>query len=390
MSEDNMSGTPSVLLPPTPSHPVIDADERRIYRRLWWALPILSVAWLAIFTLLISSIVSVQFWEVAPGSAAPVAERLSFDAQSLNQVTRYPSETPLLFVTAFGGQLSALEAAIGWVDPDVEVQSRAQRFGTVTPTEQRRLGYQAMTSAKQLAEYVAFNRLGLDVSFDLGAVIVEELVCQELPTKLSACKQLNLGDTVVGFEGNEISTIEDLSPLTAKHNPGDVVSVLVIPHGETASVERRIQLIADPDDAKHTLIGFVPADTRTVNLPFEVGINTDQIGGPSAGLAFTLALLDELTPGDLVGGVKVAVTGTISQDESVGAIGALRQKTVAVKAAGATVFIVPASQSEKELSDARAVAGSTLRIIPVANLDEALAALQELGGSGLTNATISL
>lgn len=385
-----MSATPSVLLPPTPSHPVIDTDERRIYRRLWWALPILSVAWLAIFTLLISSIVSVQFWEVAPGSAAPVAERLSFDAQSLNQVTRYPSETPLLFVTAFGGQLSALEAAIGWVDPDVEVQSRAQRFGTVTPTEQRRLGYQAMTSAKQLAEYVAFNRLGLDVSFDLGAVIVEELVCQELPTKLSACKQLNLGDTVVGFEGNEISTIEDLSPLTAKHNPGDVVSVSVIPHGETASVERRIQLIADPDDAKHTLIGFVPADTRTVNLPFEVGINTDQIGGPSAGLAFTLALLDELTPGDLVGGVKVAVTGTISQDESVGAIGALRQKTVAVKAAGATVFIVPASQSEKELSDARAVAGSTLRIIPVANLDEALAALQELGGSGLTNATISL
>jgi len=127
-----------------------------------------------------------------------------------------------------------------------------------------------------------------------------------------------------------------------------------------------------------------------VNLPFEVGINTDRIGGTSAGLAFTLALLDELTPGDLAGGVKVAVTGTISQDESVGAIGALRQKTVAVKASGVTVFLVPASQSEQELSDARAVAGSAVRIIPVANLDEALAALAALGGSGLTNATISL
>lgn len=390
MSEDNMLGTPSVLLPPAPPHTDIDRDEKRINRRLWWALPILSVAWLAVAAILISSVVSVQYWEVAPGSAGPVADRLTFDAQSLNQVTRYPAETPLLFVTAFGGQLSALEAAIGWIDPDVEVKTREQYFGTVTPTERRRLGFRAMTSAKQIAEYVAFNRLGLDVSFEFGAVIVEELVCLDLPTKLSACKQLNLGDTIIEFEGVTISTIEDLSPLTAKHNPGDVVNISVVPQGETAIVKRRVQLIADPDDAKHTLIGFVPADTRTVNLPFEVGINTDRIGGPSAGLAFALALLDELTPGDLAGGVKVAVTGTISHDESVGAIGALRQKTVAVKASGATVFLVPASQTEQELSDARAVAGSALRIIPVANLDEALAALRELGGSGLTNATISL
>jgi len=390
MSEDNMLATPSVLPPPAPRYTVINGDEKRIYRRLWWALPILSVAWLAIAAILISSLVSVQYWEVAPGSVAPVADRLTFDAQSLNQVTRYPVKTPLLFVTALGGQLSALEAAIGWIDPDVEVKTREQRFGTVTPTEQRRLGYQAMTGSKQIAEYVAFKRLGLDVSFEFGAVIVEQLVCQDLPTRLSACKQLNLGDTVIGFQGVIISTIEDLTPLTAKHNPGDVVNISVVPQGKTASVERRVQLIADQDDAKRALIGFVPADTRTVNLPFEVGINTESIGGPSAGLAFTLALLDELTPGDLTGGVKVAVTGTISQDESVGAIGALRQKTVAVKASGATVFLVPASQSEQELSEARAVAGSALRIIPVANLDEALAALSELGGSGLTNATISL
>ena len=390
MSEDNMLEPTSVLLPPAPQHTAINGDEKRIYRRLWWALPILTVAWMAIAAISISSIVSVQYWVVAPGSAGPVAERFTFDTKSLNQVTRYPAETPLLFVTAFGGQLSALEAAIGWIDPDVEVKTREQYFGTVTPTERLRLGFRAMTSAKQIAEYVAFKRLGLEVSFAYGAVIVEELVCQELPTRLSACKQLILGDTIIGFEGVTIATIEDLSPLTAEHNPGDVVNISVVPQGETTSVVRRVQLIADPDDAKRTLIGFIPADTRTVNLPFEVGINTERIGGPSAGLAFALALLDELTPGDLAGGVKIAVTGTISQDESVGAIGALRQKTVAVKATGAKVFLVPASQSEQELKDARAVAGSALRIIPVANLDEALAALEELGGSGLTNATISL
>lgn len=348
------------------------------------------MAWLVMVAVLTASLVRVQYWEVAPGTASQVADRLSFNSQALNQVTRYPAQTPVLFVTAFGSQMSALDAAIGWVDPDVEVQTYEQRFGTSTPTEQRRLGFQSMTSAKQIAEYVAFNRLGLDVTMKFGKVIVEQLVCLELLTRLSACKQLNPGDTITAMDGNEITTLNDLTRIIAQYMPGDVVTLSVIVHETLTSVERRVQLIADPGNPKRTLIGFIPADTRTVDLPFEVGINTDQIGGPSAGLAFTLALLDELTPGDLSGGVKVAATGTISDDESVGAIGALRQKTIAAKAAGAKVFLVPASQSEQELAAARQVAGSSLRIVPVANLSDALRALEELGGSGLENAAIQL
>lgn len=340
--------------------------------------------------LLVASLVRVQYWEVAPGTASQVSDRLSFNSQVLNRVTRYPAKTPVLFVTAFGGQMSALDAAIGWIDPDVDVQTYEERFGTSTPTEQRRLGFESMTSAKQIAEYVAFNRLGLDVALKFGKVIVDELVCLELPTRLSACKQLNPGDTITALDGNEIATLDDLIRIIAEYIPGDVVTLSVIAHETSTVIDRRVQLIADPDDPKRTLVGFIPADTRTVDLPFEVGIDTDRIGGPSAGLAFTLALLDELTPGDLNGGTKVAATGTISDDESIGAIGALRQKTVAVKAAGAKVFLVPASQSEEELAAARQVAGTSLRIIPVANLSDVLSALEDLGGSGLTNATIQL
>ena len=91
-----------------------------------------------------------------------------------------------------------------------------------------------------------------------------------------------------------------------------------------------------------------------------------------------------------MGGVKVAASGTISEDESVGAIGALAQKAVAVKAAGAKVFLVPKGQSEDELAAARRVVGSSVRIEPVANLTEALAILESLGGSGISNATIDL
>ena len=75
---------------------------------------------------------------------------------------------------------------------------------------------------------------------------------------------------------------------------------------------------ANERDYQRPIIGFVPFDTRTVELPFEIQIDTGEIGGPSAGLAFTLTLIDELTDGDLLGGANVAVTGTIALDGDVG------------------------------------------------------------------------
>jgi PDZ domain-containing protein len=132
-----------------------------------------------------------------------------------------------------------------------------------------------------------------------------------------------------------------------------------------------------------TLVGFTPADTRTVDLPFEVSISTSDIGGPSAGLAFTLALLDELSPGELLGRRKVAATGTINEDGEFGAIGALVQKAVAVRDSGARVFLVPKDQTEDEIQAAQKAAGSGVRIIAVATLDEALHVLDELGGDPL-------
>ena len=389
MSENNDVTMPnSVPLPPPTLAPT--PLDRAELRKLWWALPLLTCAWLALIGIVVAASVQVRFWEVAPGSAEPVANRLEFTKEALAHITRYPSENSVLFVTAFGGQLSALETFVGSIDSDVDVQSFEERFGKSTPGTQQQLGFQSMTTAKQIAEYVAFTKLGLDASFELGSVIVEEVVCLDVPVTLSACKQLQPGDTLIAFEGKAIPTLAELAPLMEGYEPGDIVTISVIPHMATEPEDRRVQLIESPDEPGRTIIGFIPADTRTVVLPFEVSIDTDRIGGPSAGLAFTLALLDEMTPGDLFGGVKVAATGTMNEDETVGAIGALPQKAVAVKAAGAKLFIVPKSQSPEELAAARAVLGSAVKLVTVANLEEALALLESLGGSGLTNATISL
>jgi PDZ domain-containing protein len=389
MSENNDVTMPnSVPLPPPTIAPT--RPDRAELRKLWWALPLLTCAWLALIGIVVAASIQVRFWEVAPGSAEPVANRLEFTKEALAHVTRYPSTNSVLFVTAFGGQLSALETFVGSIDADVDVQSFEERFGKSTPGTQQQLGFQSMTTAKQIAEYVAFTKLGLDASFELGSVVVEEVVCLDIPVTLSACKQLLPGDTLTVFDGKAIPTLAELAPLMEGYEPGDIVTIGVIPHMATEPEDRRVQLIESPDEPGRTIIGFIPADTRTVVLPFEVSIDTDRIGGPSAGLAFTLALLDELTPGDLFGGVKVAATGTMNEDETVGAIGALPQKAVAVKAAGAKLFIVPKSQSPEELAAARAVLGSAVKLVTVENLDEALALLESLGGSGLTNATISL
>jgi len=124
----------------------------------------------------------VQRWETAPGETNAVGPRLSFDGAK-----RYTSENPFLFVTAFGTQLTALESFVGWVDADINVETKKQRFGDTNPTALRRLGYQAMIGAKQIAEYVALKQLGYEVSFKYGAVILEQVICNEAPTADSAC-----------------------------------------------------------------------------------------------------------------------------------------------------------------------------------------------------------
>ena len=138
--------------------------------------------------------------------------------------------------------------------------------------------------------------------------------------------------------------------------------------------------LAARDDGT-ALIGISPGTRNDVKFDFPVNVDIDSgsVGGPSAGLAFTLGVIDALTPGELTGGAKVASTGTISLDGTVGPIGGMKQKVATVERAGAKVFLVPASEAD----DARAAVGkSDLKIVPVENVDDALKALAAIGGNG--------
>ncbi|MGA1404350.1 MAG: PDZ domain-containing protein [Acidimicrobiia bacterium] len=381
-NDDVITAPSSVPLPPPPP-PASSSAARRV----WWALPTLTIAWLLMLSVVVASFVPMQLWELAPGSAESVSERMTFGDDVANFATRYPTEGDTLFVTALGSKLSLLDAFTGWIDDDVEILTFTERFGTQTPAQQRAANSQAMVSSKQIAEFVAFTRLGIESEFAYGDVVIDELVCEDAPRPQSACQQLLVDDVIITFDGRPTPTLPSLIDVVSAKKPGDVVAIEVLRGGAEEPTTVQVELIAAPDDSGRTIIGIMPRDTRTVKTPFEIGIDTDSIGGPSGGLAFTLALLDELSSGSLTGGTKVAVTGTINGDETVGAIGAVRQKAVAARAAGARLFLIPASQSAADITAARKIGGATMRVETVATLQDALDILQQIGGDPFVSAT---
>ena len=171
------------------------------------------------------------------------------------------------------------------------------------------------------------------------------------------------------------------------HRPGDHVSVTYDRNGTTHTAAVVAGKFTGPkNDPKcdvvhgHTkgtpCLGLSSQAFTTHQFPINVKINTQLVGGPSAGLAFTLAIIDDLTPGSLTGGKRIAITGTIAPDSSVGAVGGVEQKAITARTNGVQLMIVP----KDEVADARRGAGG-VRVVGVDNVDQALAALHAAGGA---------
>lgn len=377
-------------------------------RNRWWAwalagVGMVTLAVIGIASLLPATLVSEKEnqrtgameptpYALTPAAADTVNDRIEF-GELPDGVERFDTSNDFHFVTVTAPNQSVLSWFAGRNDPAIDFMTEEDKFGVRTPSQRREFNLQMMRTAEQEAQYVALTTLGYDVEITPGDVIVQDVLCKTPAEESGECaewfpsdEQIDPADRIVEADGVTLDSVEDLSEVLADKEPGDTVDLLIDRPGE-GEREVTVVLSASPDDPDRTIIGFVPFDTRAITLPFEVDIRTDDIGGPSAGLAFTLALIDELSPGDLTGPQDVAVTGTISLDGSVGAIGGLTQKVSAVHQNGIRVFLVPASQSElddpvkmQRLEDA---GRGEVEIIPVATLDEALAVLEDLGGDPL-------
>jgi PDZ domain-containing protein len=227
---------------------------------------------------------------------------------------------------------------------------------------QRQQGLEEMSASQMIAAAVALRHLGYDVSSH-GAEV------SAVDVGAPADGVLRPGDVILGAQGKDVSTPEDLRNIMAGVKPGEHVTLRIDRGGAEQTVT--VGTKASTDKPPRAIMGILIQPK--LDLPVKIRINTGQIGGPSAGLAFALDIIDELGPADIDRGEKVAATGEMALDGSVEEIGGIKQKTFGARDAGADVFLVP----DANAAAARKYADG-LRIIPVSNLDEALHALATL------------
>jgi PDZ domain-containing protein len=310
------------------------------------------------------------YYEIAPGSAVDTSLLVDVD-----HAHAHPAKGKVFLTTVSLGKVTLYDALRGWLDRATDVvPERVIAPPGVNEKQFRQENLQAMDESKQKAIGVAFEALGVDAIRGKGAEV------EEIVGATPAASTLHVGDVLVAIDGAPVGVDADAVRMLGAHKPGDRVRLSVVPKAGGAPADVDVTLIEHPQRAGRAFLG-VSLTTKDVSFafPFNVGLRSEQIGGPSAGLAFTLEVLDVLTPGELTGGRKVAATGTIELDGSVGEVGGVAQKTIAVRRAGATMFLVPRA----EYKQAKKFAGSELDVRPVDTLSDALKVLSTVGGNGL-------
>ncbi len=363
-SLDSGSRANAVPAPPRPA--ATTSAPRASHRRLWLAGVILV---LLTSTIIGAAVIPVPYVALRPGSARPVADQVLVEGSP-----SYPPTHSVAFTTVNVGGTTLLEAFIGWLDDDVDVLPEERVRGDRSAAESRRYNAQLMDTSKLVAIAVALDHLGHDVGIRTSGTVVRQIVDGS-----PAASGLELDDVVVDVDGAPVDAPGEIGTLLQVGGPGaEHVLTVERPAGSGTRAEVRLRTIADPNDATRAVIGIAPED-RIVgfDFPVDVTIDSGSVGGPSAGLAFTLAVLDVLTPGDMTGGHRVAATGTMSLDGTVGPVGGGAQKAITVRNAGYDVFLVPSD----EFDEVRVTVGDDLQVIAVDTLAEALDALASLGGN---------
>jgi PDZ domain-containing protein len=288
-------------------------------------------------------------------------------------VERYASSGQLLLTTvAVEADLDVAEWLRYAISPRVDEVPREQLFPPGEDASEVAARNAALMENSQLeATVAALQQLGYEFDTDFDGARVEEV--QE-PSAVDA-GQLAPDDVIVAVDGEPVRSNRDVVDHVAARAPGDEVTVTRIRAGEERDVI--LILVPAPEDPEQPRLGVLVSSW--LELPVDVHIDAGVIGGPSAGLMFTLGIIDVLTEEDLTGGQVVAGTGTIDREGRIGAIGGIRQKILGATSRAdepsATVFLVPAGN----MGEAAGVpVDREVTLVPVATLEDAVAALADL------------
>ena len=213
-----------------------------------------------------------------------------------------------------------------------------------------------------------------------------------------ASSTLHQGDVITAIDGHAVTTSDQLRPLLGDRPAGSEVPITIrrpaksaanqgastttLPGTQRASdgsqtINTTVQLGTNPTDPSRGYLGIaVTTADQGLKLPFKVDMDSGNVTGPSGGLAWTLGLIDRLTPGDLGGGKTIVATGEMEPDGTVGQIGGIEQKMAAVLRNGADVFLFPASTPKKDIEAIEDMAkGHDVKLHAVADISQALKVL---------------
>jgi Lon-like protease len=350
-------------------------DSPRRPRRWPWVVGVLALVLVA--AVLCTSLVTAPYYELLPGQAQAVAGLIKVPA---GQGHRPAGQ--LLLTDVDVSTMHYIQFVPAWLDPNASVVPADELTGSLPVSEFDAEGTVDMSESQLTAESVALRQLGYQVpERDAGVTVYV------VDPKSPAWNVLHVGDVVTAVDGVPTPNPDQLvSLLHSRFRPGQTVTLQVgsIDHPTPGHAVTLRLGSTRQNGVVEPLVGIgdpaaeIPAmGTQPVyDLPFPVSVSSDNIGGPSAGLAFTLGIINTLTGGRLTGGHVVAATGTIHPDGTVGDVGGVAQKTVAVERAGATLFLVP----PQELAVARSKATGNLKVEAVSSLSQALQDLAAIGG----------
>ena len=301
----------------------------------------------------------------APGTTASVEPMVQVPPQYLHEsngkliLTSVIPQAPILFFEWVYARFDTSVRIVPEeeiVPPNQTVQSQAQE------------GHQMLASSESIATAEGLRLAGYHVT-EISEGVIIDVISSDSP----AATILETGDLITQLNGQVVKSTTDLHDLLGGLGQGAILSLGIIREGQPFVVTVPTLPPSAPGGAIRIGIS-VHTDVTGFDFPFPIEIKPQKIvGGPSAGLMFTLAVYDLVTPGDLTSGRIIAGTGTIDLDGNVGPIGGVEQKVVAAERAGAKYFLVPADNYQDALKAAK-----NIQVIRVTSAQEAIDVLKTL------------
>jgi len=369
-----MTETPNPPTPKTvPSRTTMGRNEKILMAT------IIFVTSIALFLRFVPvSFLGVDVVAISPGSAPTTIEKIDIQGTET-----FIPEGAIKFttVTIESDSLTIWEWFQAKNDDIKELRNREDFYGDKTKTETRKINNFMMQQSQDTASLVAANFLGFDIVPEIDGAYVTEIVSES-----SASQFLELGDLIVQVDGFDVRSPQDLGNAIQSKKPGDTVSIgfkrsdgtFGTPSPDQELLLEQISLGSHPRLEDTGFLGVVIQTPLKADIPFEITIDVGRVGGPSAGLAFSLSIVDYLTEGELTGGLNVATTGTIDQYGYVGSVGAYPQKAEAAARSGVDLFLVPPSGYQEILK----VAAGRFEVRCVSTFDDAIIQLEKFGGNG--------